>query len=135
MDLINKTDIKRALADFSMCPYFPADPATQAAVGVFLARICPHREALEWLVLTFINRVGKWQGPVELRGVLATRYRPADGVEAYSTIAGFTSEESEAAQFEQHQQIKQGGWLPEGERPSEMELIDRQLRKLCGKVM
>lgn len=135
MELISEKDVKRAIADLSMCQFFPSDPSTQAAIGVFLCRICPHRQALEWLVRTFVDRVGKWEGPVELRAVLATRFRPSDGIEAYSKLAGFTPEESETAALEQHEQRKVGGWVQGEEPPKALDFMGREFKKLMGKVM
>ena len=107
---IKPSDLTQAIEDLSMCEFFPSDPGAQSAIMRLLAKICPSREALQWLVSTFVNRIGKWHGPTELRAVLATKYRPNDGIEAYSAIPGFRGQDSEDRLIEQHEQIKQGGW-------------------------
>jgi hypothetical protein len=98
-------DLRRAIDRLKLCAYFPSDPGAQAAAMEMLASMCPHREALEWLVDVFVNRVGSWKGAKELRGVLCSRYKPADGIEAYSTISGFTPEDSETAYLERHSEF------------------------------
>lgn len=112
MDKFSRNDLTNAIDELSICEFFPREPGAQAAVMKLLAKMCPHREALRWLVDQFVNRIGKWHGPAELRAVLATRYRPADGIEAFSTLPGFTPEDSEAKCFDEHEQLKVG-WAEE----------------------
>lgn len=109
-------DIGFALSELAMCRYFPSDEGTRAAIGVLLARMCPSKEALDWLVDQFVNHVGEWRGPLELRGMLCTRYKPADGIEASSSVIGYRPEDGEARIFDQHLQLKGGGWTDETER-------------------
>lgn len=104
-----KNDLDLAIAKLSMCSRFPADEGARAAVQALLARICPSREALDWLVDEFVDRIGEWRGPVELRGVLCRRYRPCDGIEATSSIAGYRPEDGERITLQRHQQLKAGG--------------------------
>lgn len=116
----SKTDLDAAIAQLSICARFPGDEAARAAIQLLLARMCPSREALDWLVLEFVNRIGEWRGPVELRGVLCTRYRPQDGIEATCSIPGYRPEDGEARAYDRHLQLKAGGLTDE-----------RELRKLC----
>ena len=111
-------DLEAACDDLAMMPFFPAD--ARAAVMLFLAKICPHREALRWLVAQLINRVGKWPGPAEIRGLLCTKYDAADGIDGYCSLPGFTPAEMEAQHFERHEQLKAGSW--EAERLNQLQL-------------
>lgn len=88
--------IKQAVERMNILRYFPSDPGAQLEIMRLLERMVPSERALEWLVSTMIDRVGEWQGPVELRGVLCAKFRPKDGIEAWSTIPGFTAADSEA---------------------------------------
>lgn len=102
MENFNARDLEIAIEELAMCKYFPSEAGTQAAIMRLLARIVPHKEALMWLVRTFADRIGQWHGPQELRAILCTRYRPADGIEAYSAIVGFTANDQEMAYIESH---------------------------------
>ena len=87
---VNQKNIQQALAQFGTLEFFPSDPGTRAAIGLLLAKMCPHREALDWLVAEMVNHVGKWHGPTELRGLLCTRYKPSDDVEETCSLPGYT---------------------------------------------
>ena len=75
---IESSDIKHAIVVLAMLKYFPQDEETRAEIGSFLARICPHLEALEYLTRQLVDAVGEWPGPAEVRRILENRYRPAD---------------------------------------------------------
>jgi hypothetical protein len=124
MTKFTSADLSEAVTDLSLIEFFPSSPNQHAAVGLLLARICPHREALSWLVRTYTDHIGRWHGPMELRAVLCTRYRPADGIEAWSQLPGFRASDAEQRHLDQHAALKAGsaGELPEGPR-----LVVRQL--------
>jgi len=107
-DKFTPADLVAAIEDLSMCAYFPSDEGVRAAIMRLLARMVPDRQALLWLVQAYTDRIGKWHGPAELRAVLCTRFRPADGVEAFSSLPGFRPEDSEEQYLEQHEQQKIG---------------------------
>lgn len=120
MERLSKADLDAAISQLSMCARFPSDEGARAAIQLLLAHICPSCEALDWLVGEFVNRIGEWKGPVELRGVLCTRYPPVDGIEATCSIAGYRPEDAEARNYDRHQQLKAGGWMD-----------GQELKKLC----
>lgn len=112
----NERDVKQALAQLGMVEFFPPDPATRGAIGILLAKICPHREALDWLVAEMVNHVGKWHGSAELRGLLCTHYKPSDEVEENCSLPGYTPRDAEEKHLAAHQQLKAGGTLPPDSR-------------------
>jgi hypothetical protein len=129
VDKFTADDLENAMDELSMCQFFPTDPGTRSAIMRLLARMVPHREALIWLVRTMVDKVGVWKGPMELRGVLCTRWKPADGIEAESTLIGFRGDDSEDAYLEEHAQRKVGWIATEGEEPKQIS-ADRQARAL-----
>jgi enoyl-CoA hydratase/carnithine racemase len=114
-----KQDLEEACNDFAMLPFFPQE--ARASVMMLLAKMCPHRRALRWLVEEVVNHVGKWPGPAELRGLLCTRYDPADGIDHWCSLPGYTAADAEARHYAQHEQLKTqeniGGYLGEEVAP------------------
>ena len=97
-------DLEQACDDFAMLAYWPAE--ARASVMRLLAQMCPHREALRWLVAEVVNHVGKWPGSAELRGILCSRYEPADGIDQWSELAGYRAEDGEARYLAAHEAQK-----------------------------
>jgi hypothetical protein len=118
-------DVEKAADRLSMLEYFPANPRATGAIMELLAEMCPHKCALEWLTDTMVNRIGRWIGPAELRGLLCWKFRPADGIEGTCTQAGFTVGDGESQSLEAHEQLKQGGWL---------EATDQEIKLLVNRV-
>ena len=80
-DPFTPADLERACDDLTMLEFFPRE--SRASVMRLLRVICPHRRALKWLVAELVNQVNKWPGPAEVRGLLCTRFDPADGVDRW----------------------------------------------------
>lgn len=108
MPKIEMSDLNRACDDLATIPYFPNE--SRGSVIEYLAKICPHYEALRWLVETAMNRITKWPGLAEIRGLLCTRYDARDGIDAPCNLPGYTAAEMEAQHFEKHGQLKAGSW-------------------------
>lgn len=87
--------LSEAVGRLACLRYFPTDPNARAEIMRVLDRMVGGIEQLEWLVRTMIDEVGEWQGPRELRGVFCTRYRPADGIEAWCATGKFSAEAME----------------------------------------
>ena len=109
MDLISRADVQSALSRLAMLKFWPAEPETRAEIGGLLARMVPHRAALEWLVNTLVDRIGEWPGPAEVRGILCWRYAPADGIERNCSLPGYRWEDGEARSYNEHLMLKAGG--------------------------
>ncbi len=132
---MNPRAYSTAALRLSLCRYFPSDPAVIPMIAEMLKEMVPSREALDWLVNTMVNEVGEWQGPVELRGILCTRYKPLDGREAESSHCRFSPAANEARYLTEHAQLKAGsaplellGEIMQPEEP-EAEIIERPKRK------
>jgi hypothetical protein len=108
-------DLERAADDLAMLRYWM--PELRAPVMSLLAAMCPHREALQWLVAELVNHVGYWPGPSDVRGLLCNRYDPADGVDAWCSLPGYRAEDNEARHYGLHEQRKiqerSGGFVGE----------------------
>ena len=98
--------IAEAVEQMAMLQYFPSDASARKGIMHLLAAIVDRAERLQWLVDAMVNHIGTWYGPVELRGVYCTRFRPADGIEAYCIqSAGFTAMDIEAENNQGHPRL------------------------------
>jgi hypothetical protein len=98
-------DLEQACDDLELLKY----PKTmqRAAIMRLFRNMVPHKRALRWLVGELVNQVGEWPGSAEVRGLLCTRFDPADGIDRpYCNIAGYTAEEAETKHIARHDQLK-----------------------------
>lgn len=93
--MITTKQAAEATARLAVLVHYPGDPIARAEIGDMLLSMVGTPAQLEWLISTMRDRVGKWEGPRELRGVFCTKFKPLDGIEATSTMPGFTPEDSE----------------------------------------
>lgn len=94
--MLEPKHIVSAVESLGCLAMFPSSPAAREEIMRLIERIVAEHEQLDWLVRTMIDQVGTWHGPAELRAVFCTRFRPADGVEKYSALPGFTAGDIEA---------------------------------------
>lgn len=68
--------------------YYPKEnDQFDALVGELLLDMCPSAEAAAWVVRrAFQLWNSEWKGPKELRALLCSKYRPADGVSGFTEL-------------------------------------------------
>jgi hypothetical protein len=82
-------DVKRAASDIaklSLMKYFPPDPDARLALVEMICGFADDNEKIAWLVKRALAIFNEWPGPHELRALYCSRWRPADGTEAYSAL-------------------------------------------------
>lgn len=89
-------DCLKAVGSLTMLKCFPSDPLAHAEIAKLFQRMVERPDQLNWLVDVMINHVGEWPGPAQMRGILCTRFKPLDGIEADCHLPGFTAADSEA---------------------------------------
>jgi hypothetical protein len=129
-DKFTKADLNEAVDALEMLEYFPKE--ARGAVMTLLRNMVPHKQALDWLVAECVNHIGKWPGPAELRGLLCTRYDPADGIDQWCSLPGYSAADAEAKALAEHEQRKiqerVGGCV--AEEAKEILLGGRKVKKL-----
>lgn len=99
--------ITAAVEELGICKYFPSGEGERKAIMRLIRAMVNTKQQLDWLVSVMVNKIGEWRGPVELRGVFCSRFRPADGAEAdCAATPGFTPDELEARTIVSHQDLK-----------------------------
>ncbi len=84
-------NVKRAIEQIgplALMKFFPPkseEGARTALVGM-ICEMASNNEQIEWLVRRALTLYNEWPGPRELRALFCSRYKPADGIEARSTV-------------------------------------------------
>ena len=89
----------QAVSKLSLMAFFPSDSDARSALIWALMQLAETQEQLEWLVERALKLYSRWPGVGELRALYCSRFKPRDGVEAYSEIyqRGFPHESPEPA--------------------------------------
>ena len=77
--------IARAIARLKLMAFFPSDEDTCLGLAQELSEMCENEEQIEWLCKRVTQLYPKWPGIHELRACLCSRFKPKDGINAYSS--------------------------------------------------
>lgn len=78
--------IAKAIASLKLMKYFPADEDACIELAKDLADMAQNEDQIEWCIKRVRNLYPEWPGIRELRAVFCSRFKPQDGINAYSTI-------------------------------------------------
>ena len=118
-----KQAIEAAVRRLGVVPFFPPDAdarleimhALEDMIGAEIVYGATATERLNWLVSAAINAMRTWGGIPELRGLLCSKWKPADRIEGYSSLPGYTAEDSRSLTLAEHRNrkaIEAGQTLP-----------------------
>ena len=79
--------IAEMAGELKCLPYFPSEPAVLVAVARLIGLMCVDVKQARWIVNRMTSGLySQWPGVAEMRACYCSRYRPKDGIEAYSTV-------------------------------------------------
>jgi hypothetical protein len=84
--MVNVAAVTRALGRLTLMKYFPADDAARTALVEMVCGMIHHEDQAEWLARRMLQIYREWPGPYEMRACFCGRYKPTDGINAYSEI-------------------------------------------------
>lgn len=87
--MIDTKKATKSLARLTLLKFFPADPTARAEIVLLVCRMAHTNEQVNWLAERTLGLWNDWEGPRELRAVFCSKFRPADGIEAYSALERF----------------------------------------------
>lgn len=90
--MVNVKKATEQIAKLALMRFFPADPSARLALVGMVCGMASTDEQVEWLVRRALAIFNEWPGPVELRALFCSRWKPRDGVEGYSTLFPATEE-------------------------------------------
>lgn len=81
--------------------FFPSDPDARIGIAEEIAEMAGDEEQVRWLVKRVPKIHDAWPGVREVRAVFCSKFKPKDGIDAYSQVYpdGIPSEKEEAPQL------------------------------------
>jgi hypothetical protein len=84
---MNPTEVMEILAELRVLPYFPNDEFVLVALARLAGSMCSNIAQVRWLVGRMTSGIyACWPGPQEMRACFCGRFKPRDGINAYSTV-------------------------------------------------
>jgi hypothetical protein len=73
------------LGGLTLLKFFPSDPGARLELAKLVARMASTEQQVEWLVQRTVALCNEWPGPLGLRQIFCSKFKPADGIEAGGT--------------------------------------------------
>jgi hypothetical protein len=73
------------LGGFTLLKFFPSEPAARLELVNLVLRMAVTYEQIQWLVTRTMSLCNEWPGPLVLRQIFCSRFKPRDGIEAGAT--------------------------------------------------
>lgn len=84
---MNPTRIMEILSGLRLLPFFPSDEFAFSALVRMVGSMAENEQQVQWLVARMTSGIyTKWEGPAEMRACFCNRFKPKDGINAYSQI-------------------------------------------------
>lgn len=75
------------LSGLCLLPFFPAEDGARLALAEMIAEMAESEDQVKWLVKRMTGGLyAEWPGPGEVRAVFCARFKPRDGLTAYSSV-------------------------------------------------
>jgi hypothetical protein len=73
------------MSRLALLKFFPSEPEALAALAEIICKMTADERKAEWLIERALQVFDEWPGPKKLRALYCRRWKPADGVEAYTS--------------------------------------------------
>src|ERR1700690_327808 len=84
---MNPEVIAEICSELTLLRFFPGEQGARTALFLLIGRMCSNEDQVRYLVRRTLALCNEWPGPVVLRQILGSKYRPADGIEAGGTAS------------------------------------------------
>ena len=76
-----QSTIARCVGQLAMLKYFPADEFARAGIMQLLMSMAETPEQVSWLTRKILEMCDEWPGPVTIRGIFCSKFKPKDGID------------------------------------------------------
>jgi hypothetical protein len=84
---MNPKSVLQILGELRVMRFFPNDANVMVSLLRLVGAMCENEEQVKWLVARMTSGIySAWPGDHEMRACFCCRYKPKDGMTAYSTV-------------------------------------------------
>ena len=82
------------ISELAILKFFPSGPEAMLAMVKLVGDMAETEDQVRWLVRRTLALYNEWPGPKELRAIFCSKFKPKDGINAYSQlfVDGISSE-------------------------------------------
>lgn len=84
---MNPKVVAELCGELTLLRFFPSDENARAAIVLLVGRMCSNEDQVRWLVQRVLSLCNDWPGPLVLRQILCSKFKPADRIEAGATAS------------------------------------------------
>ena len=82
---MNPEVIAELCGELTLLRFFPGDQGARTALFLLIGRMCSTEDQVRWLVQRTLALSNEWPGPLALRQILCSKFKPADGINTGGT--------------------------------------------------
>ena len=85
--MMDPVKVLEMVAELRVLRFFPNDEAVMTAIVRLCGSMCADETQVRWLISRMTSGIYEtWPGAMEMRACYCNRYKPKDGINAYSTV-------------------------------------------------
>jgi hypothetical protein len=77
---MNPETIAEICGELTLLRFFPGEQGARTALFLLVGRMCSNEDQVRWLVRRTLALCNEWPGPLVFRQILASKFKPADGI-------------------------------------------------------
>lgn len=77
---MNPETIAEICSELTLLRFFPGEQGARTALFLLVGRMCSNEDQVRWLVRRTLALCNEWPGPLVFRQILASKFKPADGI-------------------------------------------------------
>lgn len=84
--MVNVKNATEIVSELCLMKFFPAERGARTALVRMICEMAESEEQIRWLVTRALTLYDAWPGPKEMRALFCSKFKPLDGINAYSEV-------------------------------------------------
>ena len=84
--MVNVKRVSKIVDELALLKFFPSDENARVGLVRIVCEMIATEEQARWLVTRMLAIYREWPGVLEMRACFCSRFKPCDGINAYSSV-------------------------------------------------